>query len=64
MSIPSARLLRTMEQLVEAYGAPPAIRLDNGSELTAQAFVEWAESKNGIPMLYIQPSKPNQNAFV
>jgi len=63
MSIPSARLLRTMEQLVEVYGTPQAIRLDNGPELTAQAFVEWAESK-GIALLYIQPGKPNQNAFV
>jgi putative transposase len=63
MSIPSARLLRTMEQLVEVYGAPQAIRLDNGPELTAQAFVDWAESK-GIALLYIQPGKPNQNAFV
>ena len=26
-------------------------------------FVEWAESK-GIALLYIQPGKPNQNAFV
>ncbi len=52
-----------MEQLVEVYGAPQAIRLDNGPELTAQAFVEWAESK-GIALLYIQTGKPNQNEFV
>jgi putative transposase len=29
-SIPSARVVRVMEQLVEVYGRPDAIRLDNG----------------------------------
>ena len=63
MSIPSVRLLRSMEQLVKVYRAPKAIRMDNGPELTAQVFVERAESK-GIALLYIQLGKPNQNAFV
>ena len=52
-----------MEQLIEVYGRPEAIRLDNGPELTAAAFVEWAE-KHGIKLMFIQPGKPNQNAFV
>jgi putative transposase len=33
-SIPSARLVRVMNQLVEVYGKPQAIRLDNGPEMT------------------------------
>lgn len=32
-SIPSARLVRTMNQLIEVYGAPQAIRMDNGPEM-------------------------------
>ena len=48
---------------VEVYGKPEAIRLDNGPELPAEAFVEWAE-QNGVKLLFIQPGKPNQNAFV
>lgn len=41
----------------------PAIRLDNGPELVSGAFTEWAASK-GIAIRYIQPGKPNQNAFI
>jgi putative transposase len=62
-SIPSARLVRVMTQLIEVYGKPWAIRLDNGPELTAQAFTDWAKERE-IQLLFIQPGKPNQNAFV
>ena len=62
-SIPSARLLRTLNQLIEVYGMPEAIRMDNGPEMTSQTFIEWAEEM-GIELLFIQPGKPNQNAFV
>jgi putative transposase len=37
-SIPSARLVRTMNQLIEVYGAPQAIRMDNGPEMTSKRF--------------------------
>lgn len=62
-SIPSARLVRAMNQLIEVYGAPEAIRMDNGPEMTSETFTEWAKEK-GIALLFIQPGKPNQNAFV
>jgi putative transposase len=62
-SIPAARLVRVMNQLLEVYGKPEAIRLDNGPELTADAFTNWAE-EHGIKLLFIQPGKPNQNAFI
>lgn len=62
-SIPAARLLRVMNQLIEVYGKPEAIRLDNGPELTAEAFTEWAK-EHDIQLLFIQPGKPNQNAFI
>src|SRR4029077_8464683 len=42
-SIPSQRAIRMLEQLIELYGAPEAFRLDNGSELTSHAFVDWAK---------------------
>lgn len=58
-SIPSARLIR----LINCYGAPEAIRLDNGPEMVSLAFTEWAAAR-GITVRYIQPGKPNQNAFI
>ncbi len=62
-SIPSGRLVRVMEQLIEAYGKPQGIRLDNGPEMTSQGFTDWAE-QHGVQLLFIQPGKPNQNAFI
>lgn len=62
-SISAARVVRVMNELIECYGKPKAIRLDNGAELTAQIFVDWAEA-NEIQLRFIQPGKPNQNAFI
>lgn len=62
-SIPSGRLVRVMEQLIEVYGKPQAIRLDNGPEMTSHGFTDWAE-QHGVRLLFIQPGKPNQNAFI
>lgn len=62
-SIPSTRLIRVLNRLVDCYGAPDAIRLDNGPEMISQAFTEWAAAK-GIAVRCIQPGKRNQNAFI
>ena len=45
------------------HRTPNAIRLDNGPELVSQMFTEWAATKS-IAIRYIQPGKPNQNAFI
>ena len=34
-----------------------------GPELISQVLVDWCE-KNGVALRYIQPGKPNQNAFI
>ena len=39
------------------------IRLDNGPELTSVKLQAWRES-NGVEVRFIQPGKPNQNAFI
>lgn len=62
-SIPSTRLIRTLERLIDYYGKPQAIRLDNGPEMTSQQFMDWAQTQD-IHIRYIQPGKPNQNAFI
>lgn len=62
-SISAIRVVRIMNELIEVYGKPDAIRLDNGPEITSHKFVEWVE-KYKIELRYIQPGKPNQNAFI
>lgn len=62
-SLPAARVIRVMERLKDLRGLPKQIRLDNGSELRAQAFVDWC-SNNQIELRFIQPGKPDQNAFI
>lgn len=62
-SIPAARVVRVMDQLLEVYGRPEAIRLDNGPELTADLFVQWAQDHD-IALHFLQCGKPNQNVFI
>ena len=62
-SIPSARVIRVLEQLIEMHGKPTALRVDNGAEFTAHRFTEWCAEQN-IELFYIEPGKPDQNAFV
>ena len=62
-SIPAARVIRVLEQLIVLHGRPEARRLDNGPELTAECFTTWCEAQ-GIALRYIQPGKPDQNAFI
>jgi len=62
-SITSARLIRVMNRLVDFYGLPDAIRCDNGPEMSGFVFKKWAQDL-GIKLLFIEPGKPNQNAFI
>ena len=52
-----------MDELIEFYGKPQAIRMSNDPEITSAKFVSWAE-RRGIKLSFIQPGKPNQSAFV
>jgi putative transposase len=63
ISLPAARVVRTLEQLEEIHGLPQAIRLDNGSEVRSDIFMGWCEEK-GIKLKFIQPGKPQQNGFI
>lgn len=63
VSVPSRRVIRALEALVVVYGRPSAIRVDNGPEFTAQPFVDWCTG-HGIAIHYIQPGKPDQNAYI
>jgi len=62
-SIPSARVTRVLSELIAQHGRSAAVRVDNGPELLAHTFVEWCADR-GITIQYIQPGKPDQNAFI
>jgi len=62
-SLPAERVIRTLEQVVAWRGHPQALRLDNGPELIAERFMTWC-AERGIALRYIQPGKPDQNAFI
>ncbi len=61
--LPAPRITRTLDQIIEWRGKPKVIRSDNGSEMCSAEFQHWA-AKRGIRLLFIQPGKPTQNAFI
>jgi putative transposase len=63
ISLPSDRVIRSLNQIIEWRGKPLAIRCDNGPEYIAQKLIDWANEQQ-ITLLYIQPGKPTQNAYV
>jgi len=60
---PAKRVVRVLERLGEARGLRLALRTDNGPEFIAQGLVDWCQAR-GIAMRYIQPGKPDQNAYI
>jgi putative transposase len=62
-SLPSRRVVRVLSDLVAVHGRPTAVRSDNGPEVTAQPVVDWC-AEHGIACHYIQPGKPDQNAYI
>ena len=63
LSLPSERVKRSLDQIIEWRGKPRMIRCDNGPEYISGALQCWAD-KHGIVLNYIQPGKPQQNAYV
>ena len=62
-SLPAARVVRELEQIKSVRGKPKRIRVDNGPEMLAQAFTDWCKG-NHVELVYIQPGKPNENAYI
>ena len=61
--LPAPRITRALDQIIEWRGKPKVIRSDNGSEMCSAEFQHWA-AKRGFQLLFIQPGKPTQNAFI
>ena len=62
-SLPSERVIRTLDQIIEWRGSPEEIRCDNGPEYISAKLQTWARKRN-IRLRYIQPGKPQQNGYV
>ena len=62
-SLPAQRVIRALSQIIEWRGAPKALRCDNGPEYISDALTQWARQR-GIQLNYIQPGKPQQNAYI
>ena len=53
---------RELDRIIERRGKPAACVSDNGTELTSMAIVKWQKDRD-VAWHYIQPGKPQQNAF-
>lgn len=62
-SLPAQRVIQSLERLIEWRGKPKALRCDNGPEYISQSLRDWAQA-SGIELMYIQPGKPTQNAYI
>lgn len=62
-SIPSSRVIRTLERIKEERGLPEMIRVDNGPEFISKKLDEWCR-QNNIELAFIQPGKPTQNTYI
>ncbi len=62
-AISGAYVTRILDGIKRERGLPRVIRSDNGSEFCGRAMAVWAHA-NGVRLCFIEPGKPNQNAYV
>jgi putative transposase len=63
ISIGAQHMVDILNWIIKERGKPRSIRVDNGPEFISSTFSNWCH-KHRIAILYIQPGKPTQNAFI
>ena len=62
-SLSGKRVARELDAIIAWRGKPGSIVSDNGTELTSNAILDWADTTR-VGWHYITPGKPQQNAFI
>ena len=63
VSLPAARVTRTLDNIIQWRGKPKVLRCDNGPEYISGTLAKWA-LLNDIKLAFIQSGNPQQNAYV
>ena len=62
-SLSGRRVARELDNIIRQRSRPATIVSDNGTELTSNAILGWAD-ETGVGWHYIAPGKPQQNGFI
>jgi putative transposase len=62
-SLPSERVIRSLEHIMKWRGRPDKLRYDYGPEFAGKVLDESAYSR-GLQLSFIPPGKPQQNAYI
>lgn len=62
-SLPGARVVQVLDEVITERRLPETIVLDNGPDLISRVLDQWA-STHQIQLQFTAPGKPIQNAFI
>jgi putative transposase len=62
-SLGGRRVVQVLQRVIESRGIPTMLVTDNGPEFISRVLDAWAYA-HGIELHFIEPGKPNQNAYV
>jgi len=62
-SISGERVARVLSRVAGERGLPDAIMVDNGTEFTSKAMLNWSQDTE-VRLAFIEPGKPTQNAYI
>lgn len=62
-SISGERVARVLTRVADERGLPDAIMVDNGTEFTSKAMLNWSTNTE-VRLAFIEPGKPTQNGYI